>query len=115
MISLKELLNSNKGFKFNKSNISVIFYCDDILLTSNSLLHLQEMLQKCQDYGNTWRIKFNTKKCTVLNAGYKLYANEKIKLKLNDACIPIKKEIVYLTQRLKLYFKSKGELDSVRI
>jgi len=54
------------------------------------------MLGKCQEYGDTWRLKFNTKKCTVLNAGYKLYANEKIKLKLNDLCIPIKREIVYL-------------------
>ena len=54
--------HANVGAIFNKINVSIIVYADDILLLSPVDSHLQILLNICNDYSNLWRINFNAAK-----------------------------------------------------
>lgn len=46
--------------------VGCLLFADDILLMSASLLQLQCMLNVCDMYGTCWDLKFNAKKCHVM-------------------------------------------------
>ena len=62
IINLVEL---DIGAHVNGLNLSVIAYCDDLILLSPIPLHLQKLLNECQEYSKVWKIKFNPKKSLV--------------------------------------------------
>ena len=55
-----ECTNKNIGGVFNKINVSIIVYADDIIILLASVdSHLQKLLNICHNYSKTWRLKFN--------------------------------------------------------
>ena len=58
--------NANVGAIFNKINVSITVYADDILLLSPVDSHLQILLNICNDYSNLWRINFNAAKSNIV-------------------------------------------------
>ena len=80
---IKEISALNTGLKYDTYGISVLGYCDDLLLISNSIYHLQQLIHICEVYSSKWRLKFNAKKCAILNASHKSYQNEQINIYLN--------------------------------
>ncbi len=79
---IERLMESKGGISIGGFKISVLVYCDDILLLTTSLSHLQIMLEICTDFGQNWKIKFNPKKCELVNAGHKLFEDNDIKVKM---------------------------------
>ena len=61
------------GAIFNKINVSIIVYADDILLLSPVDSHLQILLNICNDYSNLWRINFNATKSNKVEFGPQFY------------------------------------------
>ncbi len=57
---------------------------------------MQILLNICSDYANAWNLKFNENKCVCLNAGFKLYNNNKIFLHMNDIELQIVSEYLGL-------------------
>ena len=90
----------DSGLSYGKYSINALAYCDDILLISNSLGHLQKLLKICESFGVKWKLKFNPNKCTVMNAAEKLSKNIQIKLILNNSIIPVVKTTRYLCMNL---------------
>jgi exonuclease III len=63
------LRNSGFGCYIGCLYAGCLFFADDILLLSASILHLQCMLKLCGDYGNDNDILFNQKKSFLLQVG----------------------------------------------
>ena len=64
-----ECTNENIGAVFNKINVSIIVYADDIILLASVDSHLQKLLNICHNYIKTWRLKFNPNKSNILEFG----------------------------------------------
>lgn len=111
-IFIKDLLVKCKGLEIgatmNGYNISILAYCDDILLISPSLKQLQLLLDVASMYSHLWMIKFNTSKCSVINAGLKLYPDCEIDVLLNKMCLNVVSELKYLG----LFFNDKNDFNN---
>ena len=66
---ISRLRNSCFGCYVFLEFVGSLFFADDILLLSSSILHLQAMLNICTDYGLEFDIKFNQKKSFLLQFG----------------------------------------------
>ena len=64
---INECLNANVGAKINKINVSVIAYCDDIVLMSPTIKHLEILLDICHRYSIKWKIEFNETKSVYIS------------------------------------------------
>lgn len=67
---------------------------------SYSLNHLKNMLKNCDEYGNTWKIKFNTNKSFILQSATSIYNDNEIECTLNDQNLKKVKEIKYLNMQI---------------
>ena len=52
-----------------KTNVSILGYCDDIILLSPSYKHMNELLQVCKKYAIKWKLEFNNKKSVSAKFG----------------------------------------------
>jgi len=59
---LTEYLEMNIGSSIGGVNVSVVSYCDDILLLCNTTTDLEILLNKLQGYANLWKMEFDPKK-----------------------------------------------------
>ena len=59
---ISEIKDLQIGALLGKSNISILAYCDDILLISPSNGHMNIMLNKCERFAQDWKIEFNPAK-----------------------------------------------------
>ena len=89
---IEECVNKNIGARFEELNLSIIVYCDDILLISPIEKHLQMLLDICGAYGTNWGIKFNPNKSSFISFGRQIY---------NDTKFFINKEELKSTDCLK--------------
>jgi hypothetical protein len=76
------LVNKDIGARINNINVSTLVYADDIVLLSPVDSHLQRLLDICNEFSKTWRIKFNAKKSNVMEIGPQFF-----KLSFNDHAI----------------------------
>jgi hypothetical protein len=53
----------NLGAKIGTHNISLISYCDDLIILSPYVKHVNILLKLCSDYAKKWKLVFNTSKC----------------------------------------------------
>ena len=60
-----ECINLNRGALIGEKNISMLGYCDDLTLMSPSYKHLYELLEVCDRFALTWKLKFNGKKSSA--------------------------------------------------
>ena len=72
---IHEITNENIGAYFNRINVSIIVYADDIILLSPVDSHLQRLLNICDSYSQTWRIKFNANKSCLMEFGTQFFKN----------------------------------------
>ena len=56
----------NSGCKIGDFNMSIVAYCDDIILLSSTKAGLQKLLNKCSEFGCKWKLNFNPSKSVVM-------------------------------------------------
>ncbi len=66
---LEECLDSNLGAKIGRTNLSIIAYCDDVILLSPTMNHLNKLLDICFKYSIKWKLQYNQKKSVFLRFG----------------------------------------------
>lgn len=66
---LAECLELNIGASIGGANLSVVSYCDDILLLCTTTTDLELLLDKCQSYAKFWRMEFNPTKSVYMKIG----------------------------------------------
>jgi hypothetical protein len=71
------IIEMNIGAKIGNTNMNIISYCDDLNQIFSSAIHGQAMLDKCNDYADKWKIKFNPKKSNVIVFGAPIFKNYK--------------------------------------
>ena len=86
-------LDLNIGTKIGDHNISIVSYCDDIVLLSSTTSHLERLLDECQSYASSWKLEFNARKSVYMEMG-KYNSNNKIKMA--GTIIPESNEFIYL-------------------
>lgn len=78
----------------NEINVSVVGYCDDIILLSPTKGHLDLLLNECNNYAKSWKIELN-----ALKSGYvefDKFKNYNSLTKLGDVIIPKVRNMMYL-------------------
>ncbi|RNA04389.1 hypothetical protein BpHYR1_036554 [Brachionus plicatilis] len=48
--------------KIGEINLSILAYCDDIVLLSPSEKHIKILLRTCEEHAKDWKIEFNASK-----------------------------------------------------
>ena len=91
---IKNCLEKNIGAKLGKINVSIVAHCDDVILMSPTIKHLQILLNICGDYAEKWKIEFNSTKSLFMRFAH----NETIdnKLKLNQVTLNEVSSMIYL-------------------
>lgn len=89
-----ECTSENIGAIFNKINVCIIVYADDIILMSSVDTHLQKLLNICDSYSELWRLKFNASKSNIMEFGTQFF--EDSSFYLNNILIPKVDSIIYL-------------------
>ena len=84
------------GAHWNELNVSILAYCDDVILIAPSLEQLRALINTANGFGQFWQLTFNRNKCVVMNAGYKLYDDDEIDVKIGDTRLQIVDKIEYL-------------------
>jgi hypothetical protein len=64
---MNDLLNENdnngNGAMIGRFNVSLISYCDDLIILSQNIRHVNKILKICENYANKWKLTFNVNKC----------------------------------------------------
>jgi hypothetical protein len=93
---LNDLLNQNDslnvGAKIGSVNVSMIAYCDDLILISPTETHMKMLINLCESYAAEWKIEFNALKSIAYSNG----TNCKPLFSLNSSEIPHKDSFIYL-------------------
>ena len=84
------------GAHWNELNVSILAYCDDVILIAPSLEQLRALINTANGFGQFWQLTFNRNKCVVMNAGYKLYDDDEIDVRIGDTRLQIVDKIEYL-------------------
>ena len=102
------LVNEDIGARINSINISTIIYADDIVLLSPVDSHLQRLLDICDEYSKTWRIKLNAKKSNIMEIGPQFFRNSTFYI--DKKLITKVEEIIYLEVKInnKLRFNQSA-------
>jgi hypothetical protein len=98
---INKVVNSDYGLSIKDCKISIMAYCDDIIILSSSLFGMQKLLEICSEYGADWNIKFNPLKSCILQTGRRLYKDKEMRLFLNRIQVPVVSETKYLGLMMK--------------
>jgi hypothetical protein len=101
-------INERIGARIENINASIIVYADDIILLSPVDSHLQKLLNICDDYSKSWRMRFNAKKSNLIEFGPQFFKNSNFYI--NDSLITYVEEITYLGVKInnKLNFNENA-------
>ena len=83
---IKLCINAKSGALLKSINTCIIVYADDILLISPNDHQLQKLLDICGNYGDMWKIKFNSLKSNIIEFGNQFF--EYSNFYLNNRVIP---------------------------
>lgn len=92
---LSEVLVLNVGYHAYDLNLSIIAYCDDILLMSRTERDLKKLICICEEYSRKWHIKFNANKSNLLSINNQI-TEDNVKIKINDIMVNYVTEFKYL-------------------
>ena len=92
---ISRLRNSGVGCYIFYAFIGCIFFADDMLLLSGSILHLQILLNICVDYGLDFDLTFNASKSFLIQFGL-VNSNTLPVLSLGAGCLHWVERIKYL-------------------
>jgi hypothetical protein len=90
---IEECCKLDVGARIEGRNVSIIGYCDDIMLMSSSSKDMNELLEKCADFARTWKMEFNPKKSNYTCFGAKFSNND---IHMERVTIPLTRNFVYL-------------------
>jgi hypothetical protein len=93
---IEKVINEEGGCKIGDTKTSILAYCDDLILLSNSLKKLEKLIGICVDYSREWMFKFNPNKSLIMNCGFKLYENDQIEIKIDGKLLDTKDSCKYL-------------------
>ena len=62
---IAECINADVGALIGSINVSIVGYCDDIILISPIASHLRILLMICERYAFEWKLRFNPNKSSV--------------------------------------------------
>ena len=91
---IKKCIEEKVGALIHNINVCIIVYADDILLISPNDHQLQKLLNICGEYGEIWKIKFNSLKSNIIEFGEQFFANSDFYL--NKRLIPKVEKLKYL-------------------
>ena len=77
---LEESDRLNQGAAIGNLNISLISYCDDLIILSPLVKHVNRILNLCSEYAGKWKLIFNTNKCNWYVHGNFQVSNPKFTL-----------------------------------
>ena len=98
---MKKLKVENLGYSICNEHYGTIFYTDNFVLLSGSVVNMQKMINICYDYGVKFEICFNPKKTKWICAN--AYSNIKnVSFKLNGVTIVNDNSIAYLGVKLAM-------------
>ncbi|RNA02569.1 RNA-directed DNA polymerase from mobile element jockey-like, partial [Brachionus plicatilis] len=92
---LSECTDLKVGAKIGEINLSILAYCDDIVLLSPSEKHIKILLRTCEEYAKDWKIEFNASKSASM-LFEKKSTDLKTDFKLNGSTIPKVQSLIYL-------------------
>jgi hypothetical protein len=90
---LRECLSKNIGALVGDENLSIIGYCDDLILLSPIAKHLEILLGICEKFAEKWKLEFNAKKSVYMNLGDNF---ENFSFEIKGKKLPVVEEITYL-------------------
>ena len=112
---MNELLNENEingyGAKIGRYNVSLISYCDDLIILSPSVIHADKILKVCEDYANNWKLILNVNKCNWYIHGISLVKTPNFMI--NDQLLENVSNIIHLglpignQQHIEDFFNAK--------
>jgi hypothetical protein len=67
---IETICSQNIGAQIGKMPLSIIAYCDDIVLLASHRVDMLELIKLCDDFAKKWKIDFNPKKsnCVTFNS-----------------------------------------------
>ena len=63
---LQELDETNDGYKLFQHHVPALFYCDDMIITTDDPNKLLKLLKMCEAHSIKWQYKFNAAKCNLI-------------------------------------------------
>lgn len=90
---IEQCLKLNIGAKIGQRNVSVIAYCDDILLMSPTSFHINVLIDTCFKYAKMWKMEFNPTKSSLVTFGQNL---EEKNVNIKEMIIPQSESMIYL-------------------
>ena len=100
---ITELDASHQGIYVNTHHIPCLLYCDDIILTTDSLSKLKKLLLICENHSKLWNYQFNPKKCNLITHNVKEPINKILSTQTSQNKKKIQKE--YINQ-IPFYYKN---------
>lgn len=91
---LEKCIELNIGARLDNLNVSVVAYCDDIVLFSPVASHLRKLLKVCEEYAETWRINFNPSKSLIYCTDNKFLHKEKFSI--SNGLLTVVHNFIYL-------------------
>jgi hypothetical protein len=87
---------SFEGVYIGNRPVCSLFFADDIILMSDTLHGVQELLNRLESYCNKWQLMVNTTKtqAMIFNKGGNVYRN--IKLQYGEKNVQVAQEYTYL-------------------
>ena len=71
---IERCLERKIGAKIASFNVSIVAYCDDVVLMSPTIHHLNILLEICHAYSIEWKLQYNQKKSTFMVFDVNQYA-----------------------------------------
>jgi hypothetical protein len=94
---IEECIELEIGCFIGRYNVSVLAYCDDIVLLTSSEKQMQKLLDTCNTYGKKWKIKFNSKKSISLRLNHHQdLCKLKPKFFLDGKILEVASNLIYL-------------------
>ena len=84
------------GCYIGSNYCGALSYADDLILMCPSIQGTQEMLNVCEKYANTHKIKFNVSKSQIIVFNHNKYSQKNPDIYLNNEKIPIVSEVKHL-------------------
>jgi hypothetical protein len=70
---IESCVKEDVGAKIGNLNVSILCYCDDIILISSSIYQMNQLLGMCGKFALSWKFEFNIKKCNWMVFGNEVY------------------------------------------
>lgn len=100
-----KLDDSNLGSHIFNHHIPCLLSCDDIILTSNCMENIHQLLSICEQHSLQWNYKFNIKKCNLITHNVHEPIQEIITFSTKDHHVSISNEF---HNQIPFYYKNNS-------